>query len=66
MNRPGFDAHLLRWEGWHHAKQIRPGDKGQGVRLVTDHVGDYGSEWEAIATVAGRLGMSPETQILIE
>src|SRR4051794_27685844 len=37
----------------------RPGPKA--VRLVTDHRGDYASEWEAITTIAGRLGMTPET-----
>jgi transposase len=35
--------------------------KSKAIRLVTEHVGDYGSEWEAITTVAGRLGMSAET-----
>jgi len=29
VNRPGFDAYLLRWEGASHAKQVRPGDPGQ-------------------------------------
>jgi transposase len=35
--------------------------RAKAVRLVHDHVGDYGSEWEAIKTIAGRLGMNPET-----
>ena len=35
--------------------------KSKAIRLVSEHVGDYASEWEAITTVAGRLGMSPET-----
>lgn len=30
VNRAGFDAHLLRGEGRHHAKQVRPGDPGEG------------------------------------
>jgi transposase len=30
VNHPGFHAHLLLWEGWHDAKQIHPGDQGQG------------------------------------
>jgi len=30
LNHPGFHAHLLLWEGWHDAKQIHPGDQGQG------------------------------------
>jgi transposase len=35
--------------------------RARAVRLVCDHVGDYASEYEAIRTVAGRLGMNPET-----
>ena len=33
----------------------------KAVRLVQDHRGDYPSEWEAIKTVSGRLGMNAET-----
>lgn len=29
LNQPGFRAHLLLWEGWHDAKQVRPGTQGQ-------------------------------------
>ena len=35
--------------------------KARAIRLVVEHAEDYASEWEAIRTVAGRLGMSPET-----
>ena len=35
--------------------------KAKAVRLVRDLRGDYASEYEAIRTVAGRLGMNPET-----
>ncbi len=35
--------------------------KAKAIRLVRDHVGDYGSEWAAITTVAGRLGVSAES-----
>jgi transposase len=35
--------------------------KAKAVRLVTEHRGDYASEWEAISTVVGRLGMTAET-----
>lgn len=35
--------------------------KTKAIRLVTEHVDDYASEYEAIKTVAGRLGMNPET-----
>jgi transposase len=35
--------------------------KAKAVRLVTEHVSDYDSEWAAIRAVAGRLGMTTET-----
>ncbi|MGH3466372.1 MAG: transposase, partial [Thermocrispum sp.] len=35
--------------------------RAKAVRLVTEHVGDYASECEAIKTVAGRPGTNPET-----
>jgi transposase len=35
--------------------------RAKAVRLVTEHCSDYASEWDAITTVAGRLGMTPET-----
>nr|WP_208649098.1 hypothetical protein [Mycobacterium innocens] len=30
VNRPGFRAHFLSWEGWHDAKQVRREHQGQG------------------------------------
>jgi transposase len=35
--------------------------RAKAVRLVTEHVQDYESEWAAITAVAGRLGMTTET-----
>ena len=35
--------------------------RAKAVRLVTEHVGDYDSEWAAIVAVSGRLGMTAET-----
>lgn len=35
--------------------------KAKAVRLVTEHVGDYDSEWAAITAVSKRLGMNAET-----
>ena len=35
--------------------------KAKAVRLVTEHVQDYDSEWAAITAVAARLGMTSET-----
>jgi hypothetical protein len=30
VNRPGFDAHLVCWEGCDHAEAVRRADEGQG------------------------------------
>jgi transposase len=35
--------------------------RAKAVRLVQDHRADCASEWEAIKTVSGRLGMNAET-----
>lgn len=35
--------------------------KAKAVRLVTEHVQDYDSEWAAITAVSARLGMTAET-----
>lgn len=35
--------------------------KAKAVRLVREHRDDYASEWAAITTIAGRMGMTPET-----
>lgn len=35
--------------------------KARAVRLVREHRDDYESEWAAMKTIAGRLGMNAET-----
>ena len=35
--------------------------RAKAIRLVTEHSEDYACKYEAIKTVAGRLGMNPET-----
>lgn len=42
-------------------KKFDPEIRAKAIRLVRDHADDYPSEHEAIRTVAGRLGMNPET-----
>jgi transposase len=42
-------------------KQYDEKTRAKAVRLVQDHRDDYASEYEAIKTIAGRLGMNPET-----
>src|SRR5262245_4732903 len=62
LNRPGFRAYFLAWERWHvHAGQVRPGHQGQGDPDRPRARRGYPSEYAAITTVAGRLGMSAET-----
>ena len=43
------------------SRRFGPEVRAKAVRLVREHREDYASEWEAIVTVAGRLGMAPET-----
>lgn len=33
----------------------------RAVRMVREHRGEYGSEWEAISSIADKLGPTPET-----
>jgi transposase len=33
----------------------------RAVRMVLEHQGEYGSQWEAICSVADKLGPTPET-----
>ena len=42
-------------------RKFSPDVRNKAVRVVREHREDYASEWEAIVTVAGRFGMSPET-----
>jgi transposase len=33
----------------------------RAVRMVSDHAGEYPSQWAAIEAIAGKLGCTPET-----
>ena len=38
-----------------------PEVRDRAIRMVTDHRGEYASQWAAIQSVAQKLGMTPET-----
>jgi len=38
-----------------------PEVRERAVRMVTEHVAEYGSEWQAIESIASKIGCSPET-----
>jgi transposase len=38
-----------------------PEVRERAVRLLAEHANEYGSEWEAIVSIAGKIGCSAET-----
>ena len=41
--------------------KFSPEVKERAVRLVLEHQGEYASQYEAIRSVAGKIGCNPET-----
>jgi transposase len=41
--------------------RFSPEVRERAVRLVQEHVGEYASQWGAIASIAQKIGGSPET-----
>jgi transposase-like protein len=40
-----------------YPKEVRE----KAIRMVQDHQSEYNSQWAAITSIAGKLGMTPET-----
>ena len=38
-----------------------PEERARAVRLVVEHAGEYGSQWEAMVSISGKIGCSAET-----
>ena len=38
-----------------------PEMRERAMRMVTEHRSEYPSEWAAVSSIAGKLGMTPET-----
>ena len=43
------------------ASRFSPEVRERAVRMVSDHRDEYGSQWEAILSIAGKIGCAPET-----
>ena len=59
MKRPG-SCTIFGKDG-NDAKQVRPGDQGQGDPAGQEHRDEYETEWAAMKAISSRLGMNTET-----
>jgi transposase len=48
-------------ESWHEQAGLSQEVRERSVRMVFEHRGEYGSQWEAICSIAEKIGGSPET-----
>jgi transposase len=42
-------------------ERYSPEVRARAVRMVLEHAGEYGSQWGAISSIAGKIGCSGET-----
>ena len=63
MNRPGFTGDSNSCEDWSMstAKRYSPEVRERAVRMVLEHQGEYPSQWQAICSIAGKIGCSPDS-----
>jgi len=43
------------------SNKFSPEVRDRAVRMMRDHRGDYGSEWEAISSIASKIGCTAES-----
>src|SRR5690606_8738222 len=62
LNRPGFAGGFIRWEDGAMAGRSKYSAevRERAVRMVLEQQDRYASQWEAICSIAGKLGCSDE------
>lgn len=63
LNRPGFPEGSNLWEDWsmNTKKRYSPGVRERPVRMVREHRSEHVSQWEAITSIARKIGCTAES-----